>query len=99
MKIVSAARVKQHLVNFGLVSKEPDEMGTGEQGLVYAVHSFHCGKLVGHFVVVKWLRRVASFIKRKVAAVTKVNNVPLTMMMEEMITKMYQENFVKEMVC
>ena len=30
-----------------------------------------CGKLVGHFPVVKWLRMAAAFIKRKAANMTK----------------------------
>ena len=86
--IVSATRVKQHLANFGLKSKEPEWLQNGawvlgltvwekDKMLIWerrnevpsvlqvltqrSVFSF-CGKLVGHFPVVKWLRLAASFI-------------------------------------
>ena len=55
------------------------------------------GKPIGHFPVINWFKVVALFIKRRVAAVTKgwddkMNDVPLTTMMEEMIARVHQED-------
>ena len=93
--IVSATRVKQNLANFGLKSKEPEQLQNSarvldltvqekDKMLIWergnevssvpqvltrrSVFSF-CGKLVGHFPVVKCLRVAVSFIKRRAAVV------------------------------
>ena len=124
--IVSATRVKQHLANFGLKSKEPERLqnGTRVLGLTVrekdkmliwervnevpsvpqvltrrSVFSF-CGKLVGHFPVVKWLRVAASFIERRAADVTRgwddeVTDVPLTTMITEVVTRVRQKDPVR----
>ena len=85
--IVSATRVRQHLANFGLASKEPERLQNGARVLSLTVREVgkmltwergnevpsvpqvltrrsvfsFCGKLVGHFPVVKWLRVAAAF--------------------------------------
>ena len=61
-----------------------------------SVFSF-CGKLVGHFPVVKWLRVAAAFIKRRVTNMIKgwndeVINVPLTKMIKEVVTRVCHED-------
>lgn len=121
--IASATRVRQHLANFGLRSKEPEWLQNGvrvlglavqeeENTLIWeqrnkvpsvpriltrcSVFSF-CGKLVGHFLVVKWLRVAAAFIKRRGADITKgwddkVIDVPLTTMMEEIFARVHQKD-------
>ena len=128
--IVSATRVKQHLTNFGLKSKEPERLqnGTRVLGLTVrekdkmliwergnevpsvpqvftqrSVFSF-CGKLVGHFPVVKWLRVAASFIKRRAADVTRgwddeVTDVPLTTMITEVVARVRQKDPVRGKWC
>ena len=124
--IVSATRVKQHLDNFGLKSKEPERLQNGalvlgltvrekDKMLIWergnevpsvpqfltrrSMFSF-CGKLVGHFPVVKWLRVAASFIKRRAANVTRgwddeVTDVPLTTMITEVVARMRQKDPVR----
>ena len=68
-----------------------------------SVFSF-CGKLVGHFPVVKWLRVAASFIKRRVADVTKgwddeVTDVPLTTIITEVVAGVRQKDPVRGKGC
>ena len=128
--IVSATRVKQHLVNFGLKSKEPERLQNGarvlgltvrekDKMLIWergnevpsvpqvltrrSVFSF-CGKLVGHFPVVKWLRVAASFIKRRAADVTRgwddeVTDVPLTTMITEVVARVRLKDPVRGKWC
>ena len=55
-----------------------------------------CGKLVGHFPVVKWLSVAAAFIKRRAADMTKgwddkVTDVPLTTI-TEVVARVCQED-------
>ena len=62
-----------------------------------------CGELVGHFPGVKWPKVTVAFIKRRAGVVTesweKVNNVPLTVMMEKMIPRVHQEDPVQGKWC
>lgn len=66
-----------------------------EQGPEYVTHSYQMWCV---FTVCKeWLIVVAAFIKRRVAAVTKgwddkVDDVPLTMIIKVVITRMHQED-------
>ena len=128
--IVSATRVKQHLDNFGLKSKESERLQNGARVLGLTVREKDkmliwergnevpsvpqvltrrsvfpfCGKLVGHFPVVKWLRVAASFIKRRAADVTRgwddeVTDVPLTTMITEVVARMRQKDPVRGKWC
>ena len=68
-----------------------------------SVFSF-CGKLVGHFPVVKWLRVAAAFIKRRAADITKgwddkVTDVPLATMIKEVAARVRQEDPVRGKWC
>ena len=59
-----------------------------------------CGKLVGHFPMVRWLRVAAAFIKRRAADMTKglddkVTDVLLTTMITEVIARVRQEDPVQ----
>ena len=68
-----------------------------------SVFSF-CGKLVGHFPVVKWLRVAAAFIKRRSADITKgwddkVTDVPLATMIKEVVARVRQEDPVRGKWC
>ena len=68
-----------------------------------SVFSF-CGKLIGHFPVVKWLRAAASFIKGRAADVTKgwddkVTDVPLTTMITEVVERVRQKDPVRGKWC
>ena len=69
----------------------------------HSVFSF-CGKLVGHFPVVTWLRVAASFIKRRAADVTRgwddeVTDVPLTTMITEVVARVHQKDPVRGKWC
>ena len=98
---------------FGLTVREKDKMLIWERGNEVpsvpqvltrrSVFSF-CGRLVGHFPVVKWLRVAASFIKRRVEDVTrvwddKVTDVPLTTMITEVVARVRQKDPVRGKWC
>ena len=97
----------------GLTVREKDKMLIWEQGdevpsmpqvlTRRSVFSF-CGKLVGYFPVVKWLKVAASFIKRRAADVTRgwddeVTDVPLTTMMTEVVARVHQKDPVRGKWC
>ena len=59
-----------------------------------------CGKLIGYFPVVKWLRVTAALIKRRTADFKKgwddkVTDVPLTAMITEVVTRVHREDPVR----
>ena len=63
-----------------------------------------CGKLVGHFPVVKWIGVAAAFIKRRATDITKgwndeVTDVPLTTMITEVVARVRQEDPVRGKWC
>ena len=90
----------------GLTVREEGKMLIWERGNVlsvpqvftrWSVLSF-CGKLVGHFSVIKWLEVAEAFFKRA-ADTTKgwddeVTGVPLTTMITEVVARVRQEDLV-----
>ena len=87
-----------------LIWEQRNEVPSVPQVLIRcSVFSF-CGKLVGHFPLVKWLIVAASFIKRRTADITRgwddeVTDVPLTTMITEVIVRVRQKDPVRGKWC
>ena len=112
LKSKEPERLQNGVRVLGLTVREKDKMLIWErvnevpsvpQVLTWrSVFSF-CGKLVGHFPVVKWLRVAASFIKRRAANVTRgwddeVTDVPLTRI-TEVVARVCQKDPVRGKWC